>query len=56
MPALTALLADGDPLLRGHAAWALNYIGNEEARAALATALSFETDVNVLREIREWNP
>ncbi len=53
VPALAALLADADPLLRGHAAWALGHIGNEEARAALATALTFETDENVLREIKE---
>ncbi len=56
VPALAALLADPDPLVRGHAAWALNSIGNEEARAVLATALRFETDVDVLREIREENP
>jgi len=55
VPALAALLADADPLLRGHSAWALGRVGNEEARAALEAALSNETDENVQQEIGEYS-
>lgn len=51
IPALAALLADADPLVRGHAAWALRRIGGEAAHAALASALVAETDDAVRREI-----
>jgi epoxyqueuosine reductase len=51
VPALAALLADAEPLVRGHAAWALRRIGGEPARAALAAALADESDEAVRREI-----
>ena len=51
VPALVALLADGAPLVRGHAAWALRRIGGEAGDAALAAALAIETDPAVRREL-----
>lgn len=51
IPALVALLRDREPLVRGHAAWALWRIGGEEARAALEAARVSETDEDVRREI-----
>lgn len=34
VPALKKLLADPEPLVRGHAAWALGRIGSREARCS----------------------
>jgi epoxyqueuosine reductase len=51
LPALAGALADPDPLVRGHAAWALGRIGGPEARAHLAAALAAEADGEVRREI-----
>jgi epoxyqueuosine reductase len=51
IPALARALADGAPLVRGHAAWALGRIGGAEARAALDTAHARETDAWVREEI-----
>jgi epoxyqueuosine reductase len=44
VPQLTGLLVDADPLVRGHAAWALHRVGGEAAQAALTAALDSETD------------
>jgi epoxyqueuosine reductase len=44
VPALVAALEDEEPLVRGHAAWALGRIGGAEARAALAGRLEREGD------------
>jgi epoxyqueuosine reductase len=52
VPALSDALRDTEPLVRGHAAWALGRIGGTAARAALESALVVETDVTVLQEIR----
>lgn len=53
VPALSrALEQDPDPVVRGHAAWALGRIGGREARAALAHALSHETSGEVVSEAR----
>ena len=49
--ALCQALAEGEPLVRGHAAWALGRIGTPEARRALDEALSQERDSEVLEEI-----
>jgi epoxyqueuosine reductase len=49
---LAEALRDGEPLVRGHAAWALGRIGGEEARAALEAALAAEEDAAVRSEIR----
>jgi epoxyqueuosine reductase len=46
-----ALLEEAEPLVRGHAAWALGQIGGEESRAALEQGLAQEKDMEVRREI-----
>jgi epoxyqueuosine reductase len=51
VPALSRLLADPEPILRGHAAWALRQIDNKEARAAVQQALANETDEQVKEEL-----
>ncbi len=52
VPALARALGDGDPLVRGHAAWALGQIGGSEAKTALAARMAMEDDSEVLAEIR----
>ena len=51
VPVLTALLADSELLVRGHAAWALGQIGGAEAVRALARAYAVETEPWVREEI-----
>ncbi len=52
VPALEeALAGDPQPLVRGHAAWALGRIGSPRARRALEAALAVEHDTAVLAEI-----
>jgi len=51
VPALVELLSDSEPLLRGHAAWALRQIGGREAALALASALATESDELVRQEM-----
>jgi len=54
VPALVrALHNDVEPLVRGHAAWALGRIGTRVARQALDAARSREVDPMVQEEIRE---
>lgn len=48
---LARLLHDPEPLIRGHAAWALHQIGGPQARTALAQARQTETDRAVRSEI-----
>jgi epoxyqueuosine reductase len=50
VPVLVAALADAEPLVRGHAAWALGEIGSESARAALLERLAGEEDAAVRAE------
>jgi epoxyqueuosine reductase len=50
VPALTGALDDPEPLVRGHAAWALGRLGGSAALAALTRALSREADVWVRDE------
>jgi epoxyqueuosine reductase len=50
--ALAGTLAESDPVVRGHAAWALGRIGGAEARAALEAAWQAESDGAVREEIR----
>ena len=50
VPTLTAALDDPEPLVRGHAAWALGRLGGSAARAALEGALSREVDAEVRDE------
>jgi epoxyqueuosine reductase len=52
VPALwAALTSDPDPIVRGHAAWALGQIGGADAKAALRAAPLRERDPETLREI-----
>jgi epoxyqueuosine reductase len=52
VPALVAALNDEEPLIRGHAAWALGRIGTEAARQALRGRKEVEEDVWVISEIQ----
>lgn len=49
---LVASMADPEPIIRGHAAWALGQIGAGQARAALEKALPAEDDPQAAAEIR----
>ena len=51
VPVLTAALRDPEPLVRGHAAWALGRIGGRAARDALGRAHRAEPHPDVLAEI-----
>jgi epoxyqueuosine reductase len=51
VPALTAALSDAEPLVRGHAAWALGRIATEGALEALASRLASESDETVRSEL-----
>ncbi|MBI3966770.1 MAG: tRNA epoxyqueuosine(34) reductase QueG, partial [Chloroflexi bacterium] len=51
LPALVRALADPEPLVRGHVAWALGRLGGPEARSALEAALETEADDWVREEI-----
>lgn len=51
VPALATALNDHEPLIRGHAAWALGRIGGAAARQALETRQARETDGWVRDEI-----
>lgn len=50
-PLITTLKEDPEPLVRGHAAWALGQIGSDQARKALDQARITEEDPYVLEEI-----
>jgi epoxyqueuosine reductase len=52
LPALQVASGDSEPLIRGHAAWALGRIGGLSARYVLQTALRTERDADVQEEIR----
>ncbi len=52
VPVLRRVLTSAEPLVRGHAAWALGQIGTREAKEALDNALAAEADADVLIEIR----
>jgi epoxyqueuosine reductase len=51
VPALARALADAEPLVRGHAAWALGRLGGAAARAALDAARREERDPGAAAEI-----
>jgi len=53
VPVLVLALDDVEPLVRGHAAWALGQIGGDNARDALKDRLLKEADIEVLEEIRQ---
>lgn len=50
-PALARALSDGEPLIRGHAAWALGRVASEPAKAALIARLATEESAWVREEI-----
>ncbi|MEA2636395.1 MAG: epoxyqueuosine reductase [Chloroflexota bacterium] len=50
VPVLAGALGDPEPLVRGHAAWALGRLGGTAARAALVRMLSREADAWVRDE------
>ena len=52
VPALSAALHDTEPLVRGHAAWALGQLGGAQAQQALEDALISESNEEVQNEIR----
>jgi epoxyqueuosine reductase len=51
VPVLVAALSDEEPLVRGHAAWALSRIGSPEALEALCAARTLEPDGWVREEV-----
>lgn len=51
VPALCRALKEEEPLVRGHAAWALGQIGGDQARTALEQAAQQEQDAEALDEI-----
>lgn len=51
VPALIAAIDDAEPLVRGHAAWALGEIGSQAAVEGLQRRLQIETDDDVRGEI-----
>jgi epoxyqueuosine reductase len=53
VPALSRALYHDEPLVRGHAAWALGAIGSASATASLSSRLEVEEDEEVRDEI-EW--
>ena len=53
VPALKDALADDEPLVRSHAAWALGKIGGETAKQILQTRLTIETEQDVITEIQD---
>ncbi|HEX4204234.1 MAG TPA: tRNA epoxyqueuosine(34) reductase QueG [Ktedonobacteraceae bacterium] len=52
VPALSRALHDEEPLIRGHAAWALGRLAGSEALSALQAASTTEEDEEVRDEIR----
>ncbi|MBW3655937.1 MAG: HEAT repeat domain-containing protein, partial [Gemmatimonadetes bacterium] len=51
VPALATALNDEEPLVRGHAAWALGCIGTDAARQALVGRAEVEEDAWVRAEV-----
>ncbi len=51
VPALGEAVADDDPLVRGHAAWALGQVGSDGARARLVQRRQVEQDDRVREEL-----
>jgi epoxyqueuosine reductase len=52
LPALVAALADAEPLVRRHVAWAVGRVGSDAARQALLDRLIVEPDASVVEELR----
>jgi len=56
VPVLAPLLSDPDPLVRGHAAWAVGQIGTAEGLTFLRQAYAEEPDERVRQEIVHFLP
>ena len=52
LPSLVRAIGSAEPLVRGHAAWALGRIGGGLSRETLSAAALTETETEVLAEIR----
>ncbi len=52
IPALITALHDPEPLIRGHAAWALGQLGGTQAHGALQKALQDEQEEEVQKELQ----
>jgi epoxyqueuosine reductase len=52
VPALSTALLDDEPLVRGHAAWALGRIGSRDGLDSLRARVAVERDAWVLSELR----
>jgi len=52
VPALIDALNDAEPLVRGHAAWALGEINTSAARTALEVRYNTESDLTVRKELQ----
>jgi epoxyqueuosine reductase len=53
VPVLSAALSDTEPLVRGHAVWALAEVGTADAMATLDALGSSESDPFVLAELAD---
>ncbi len=53
VPALKKALVDDEPLIRGHAAWALGQIGGKQTEQALHAQLQEENDAEVISDIQD---
>lgn len=53
IPVLAKALTDPEPLVRGHAAWALGRVGGAAAREVLSGAVSSEEDAWVSAELED---
>ncbi len=53
VPALKKALLDDEPLIRGHAAWALGQIGGKKAKQTLENQLTCEVDPDVISEVQD---
>ena len=51
IPALDRALAEEEPLVRCHAAWALGQIGGHQAKSVLTRAATSESDPQVIAEL-----
>ena len=51
VPSLIDLLSDPEPIVRGHAVWALQQIGGEQAQLTLVDLAEREKDTAVLQEL-----
>lgn len=53
LPALREALLDDEPMIRGHAAWALGQIGGKDAKTILKHQSICEKDTDVISEIQD---